>query len=276
MIRKYIFEKVLRGVTKSRDQFMRDFSSKGGEKWDVIYPDKPHDLFLCRMNPPMPEKSRNRVVIYSHGNFQDVSEEEVKMMCRCISEKTNAYVYAYEYPGYVEGYDNDIHDNVELNMIYVSRLAYQSVINIHENVPLNINVVGFSLGAFMAIQMVMFSQMLNHKIENLILVSPFASCISTRTPCYIAESMFKNVDCFDNKKYIARVDCNVFFIHGQKDQIVKTYNSKYLHWLLNKQKRLSISEYIEIEDKKHNDMVLGNKAYDFLSDQICKILFREN
>ena len=231
-IKRYILEQVLRGPAKTREQFEDDWNSASGENWDRCFDNNDTDLFLCRMNPPLSDNPRTNVIIYSHGNFQDVSDTEVKLMCRKISDKTNSYVYAYEYPGYVDTVNYNI-ENAEANMVHTARTACKRVLDMHGEENVDFYISGFSLGAFMAIQMAIYSNIIKREIRRLVLVSAFASCISTRAPCFLSDGIFRTIDCFDNKRYLPKTTCDVTLVHGEDDRIVKAHNSKYLYWLIN-------------------------------------------
>jgi pimeloyl-ACP methyl ester carboxylesterase len=154
-------------------------------------------------------------------------------------------------------------DNGEDLMIAFARLVFINVLNEHRHDNLKIWLAGFSLGAFMATQMAVFSKSVNDnvRVEHLILVSPFASCMSTVAPCCMSHVLFHSFDCFDNKRIITNVNCDkVTFIHGTIDDIVKPYNSKYLLWTLKNRVPKIKTQEVWVKEKGHNDLVVGTHA----------------
>ena len=281
-MKKYILSKALRGPVEPRELFIRRWTRPVSEStpvaWDRVFLDEDTNLFLSRMDPEDGKASECcRIMIYSHGNFQDVSDKEVKSLCRKMSDSLGCYVYSYEYPGYVDSTEARTRNEAESMMLYASRVAVEKVKRLHSDHPkVEFWLCGFSIGSWMAINMAIFMQMSGYGVKHLVLVSAMASCISTRSPCFISDALFKRIDCFDNKDSMQALRCKTTFIHGSKDTIVRPYNSRYLAWKLKMHHpRPSNVEYIEEASRGHNDMVLGAHNQEFLGNLLRRVLLEE-
>lgn len=209
------------------------------------------------------------VVIFSHGNAQDVSDVTVKRVCQHIATKLHARVYAYEYPTYVQTDKCVRPEELESTMAHHSRVVAELIrdrffrsnaskcADTSGSRAVRFNCVGFSLGCFMALHMARFlAETLECRDKRLevecTLFAPFASCLSTAIPPELATRLFKRADMFSNKALIELMSSvvTINIVHGKEDDVVPISNSRYLHKRSNGKVNL-----IEVPGLDHNDIV---------------------
>lgn len=274
-LKAYILSHALRGHTCSRSEFTKNWKGATPTKWDMTVEDA-SEMYLSVMKPRSTTDTVKRVLIYSHGNFQDVSDEDVKYMCRMLSDKLDAYVYCFEYPGYVEGSFFRIESAEDL-MVYRSRMVCEKVRKIHEGRrDISYLFVGFSIGTYMALHMTFYLSKMSEVSLLTILISPLASCLSTVSSCMTADLFLKAVDCFDNKRIISDVKTPIHLIHGAKDDIVKIGHSKFLLSRHHASREQSTATLTEVSDMGHNDLVIGRKGCDFTSNLVKDIVYKHD
>eukprot|EP01016_Furgasonia_blochmanni_P001330 TRINITY_DN10504_c0_g1_i1.p1 TRINITY_DN10504_c0_g1~~TRINITY_DN10504_c0_g1_i1.p1 ORF type:complete len:361 (-),score=58.60 TRINITY_DN10504_c0_g1_i1:62-1144(-) len=171
--------------------------------------------------------SRDRLIIYSHGNASDLGD--VWKFCMSICLLHGADVLAYDYTGYGispnKPSEDEMYKDIEDVLAFAShRLHY----HLHQIV-----LWGYSIGSCPSVHIA-------HKYSNLgglVLGAPLASILSwidqgdtwkllqNLTP---TSGPLKSQDLFDNFGKIDKVDCRMLIIHGTKDGLIPIDHSHIL------------------------------------------------
>lgn len=178
----------------------------------------------------------NRVVLYSHGNAEDLGQKLPyldRMVHACATD-----VLAYEYPGYglSEGAAS------EENCYQAIDAAYRYLAEWLD--PNRIIAFGRSIGSGPTVDLVAR----HRRIRGMVLQSPMESGARAALGA-VASYVGYNLDIFRNYEKIGRVQCPVLFIHGLEDDVVPWEHSKSLH-----SRCARAVDPLWVEGRGHNDM----------------------
>ena len=199
------------------------------------------------------------VILYSHGNAEDVLT--VDSWCRDIAISMEATVYAYDYCGY--GLHRIVKDDVRATQsnIYEDILCVveylQTFYPIHQIV-----LYGRSLGCAPSI----YAARHFPNVRGCILEAPFLTCI--KTVVNVGHLRLLG-DMFPNDKHIQQVTVPLMFIHGRADHVVPFSHSQQLIKLASKSVKI---ESVWVDDAGHNNLfliandVLFRRMKSFLND----------
>lgn len=178
----------------------------------------------------------DRVVIYSHGNAEDLGQRlpYLDMMSKiCATD-----VLAYEYCGY--GLSEGIAS--EENCIMAIDAAYEYLLKLFP--PNRIVAFGRSIGTGPTIDLAM-----RHKeMRGVVLQSPMESCGRAVLGSFTSWIGY-HIDIFKNYEKIDKVTCPVLVMHGTSDEIVPWESGVAIHDACQ-----NPVEPLWVEDRGHNDM----------------------
>lgn len=178
----------------------------------------------------------DRVVIYSHGNAEDLGQRLAYL--DLMSKICATDVLAYEYCGYgiSEGAAS------EENCIASIEAAYQYLLSLFP--PSRIVAFGRSIGTGPTIDLAVR----HPEIRGLVLQSPLESCgraVLGNTASWIGYSL----DIFKNYEKIDKITSPVLVMHGTLDEIVPLEHGIAIHKAC-----INPVEPLWVEDRGHNNM----------------------
>jgi len=178
----------------------------------------------------------DRVVIYSHGNAEDLGQRLPYL--DLLSKICATDVFAYEYCGYgiSEGSPS------EENCIASIDAAYEHLLTIFP--PSRIVAFGRSIGTGPTIDLAMR----HPEIRGVVLQSPPESCGRAVFGNFIPWMAY-HIDIFRNYEKIDKVTCPVLVMHGTNDEIVPWENGIAIHKACQ-----NPVEPLWVEDRGHNNM----------------------
>lgn len=181
----------------------------------------------------MPQRSAKYTVLYSHGNGEDMGEDE--FFYQLIAE-WGFSLFSYDYHGYGTsgGVSNEENLYLDIDAAYLYLTEKQHI------PPSRIIVYGRSLGGGPSIYLAA-----RHPVAGLILESTFASACRAKSVVPILP-----FDRFPNVRRIHAVRCPVLIMHGKKDNVIRFANSKALYRATNSPKMA-----LWIENAGHNDFL---------------------
>lgn len=187
----------------------------------------------------MPQRSAEYTVLYSHGNGEDMGEDE--FFYQQIAE-WGFSLFSYDYHGYGTSGGVSNEENLYLDI----EAAYLYLTEKLHIPPSRIIVYGRSLGGGPSIYLAA-----RHPVAGLIIESTFASACRAKSVLPILP-----IDRFPNERRIPAVRCPVLIMHGKKDNIIRFANSKALYQAANSPKMS-----LWIENAGHNDFreIAGEK-----------------
>lgn len=193
----------------------------------------------------------DRVVIYSHGNAEDLGQRLTYL--DLLSKICATDVLAYEYCGYgiSEGTAS------EENCIASIEAAYQYLLSYYP--PSRIVAFGRSIGTGPTVDLAVQ----HPEIRGLVLQSPMESggrAVLGNFTSWIGYSL----DIFKNYEKIDKISCPVLIMHGTLDEIVPWEHGVALHKACK-----NAVEPLWIEDRGHNNMpneICLRRVREFLDD----------
>jgi len=177
----------------------------------------------------------DRVVIYSHGNAEDLGQRLPYL--DMLSKICATDVLAYEYCGY--GLSEGVPS--EENCILAIDAAYQYLLTKFS--PNRIVAFGRSIGTGPTIDLAMRYP----ELRGIVLQSPIESC--GRAVLGSLSWIGYHLDIFKNYEKIPKVTCPVLVMHGTQDEIVPWKSGIAIHAACKKP-----AEPLWIEDRGHNNM----------------------
>lgn len=155
------------------------------------------------------QKKTNKLMIYFHGNAEDVGS--VMPFMKIIQNSIDWHIIAVEYPGYgvYEG------EPSEETVIRDSERVMQFILKVLKWPLRDIIVFGRSIGSGPACSIAA-----NYRIAALVLISPYTSIRA------IVKDMFGSIfqyiikERFNNLENIAKTKCPTFILHGKRDEII--------------------------------------------------------
>jgi fermentation-respiration switch protein FrsA (DUF1100 family) len=197
----------------------------------------------------VPPVYTNLVLIYSHGNCEDI--EMISSLCEHLAVSLKAIVYTYDYCGYGLHCTMSKIKPSESN-IYADSLTVLDYVSSKHDIK-SIVLYGRSLGTAPAV----YSASKYSDIAAVILEAPFLTCaktvINTKTSRMLLSplGLFGDNALFANEKFIENIESPIFFIHGKKDTIVPFSHSLELMTLSLKSKSIST---LFVDKADHNDL----------------------
>jgi len=178
----------------------------------------------------------DRVVIYSHGNAEDLGQRLHYL--DLLSKICATDVFAYEYCGYgiSEGKAS------EENCFASIEVAYQYLLSLFP--PSRIVAFGRSIGTGPTIELAVR----HPEIRGLVLQSPLESCgraVLGNTASWIGYSL----DIFKNYEKVDKISAPVLIMHGTLDEIVPWEHGLSIHKACK-----NPVEPLWVEDRGHNNM----------------------
>lgn len=180
----------------------------------------------------LPNHSTPQIVIYSHGNFEDLGRVTGRLEAL---RKLGVSVFAYDYPGYgtSEGTPTEASTNEAL------RECYEFVRDELRFAPENIILYGRSVGSGPTMRLAS-----EEPVGGVIVESAFVSAwrVVTRVPLF-------PFDRFDNLSRIDRIDAPVLIIHGANDEVVPFWHGQALS-----DRAAEPKFHLWVENAGHNDI----------------------
>jgi len=177
----------------------------------------------------------DRVVIYSHGNAEDLGQRLAYL--DLLSKICATDVLAYEYPGYgcSEGTPS------EEACLQAIDAAYEYLLE--HFAPNRIIAFGRSIGTGPTIDLAM-----RQPLRGIVLQSPIESCGRAVLGSIIPWIGY-SLDIFKNYEKIDKVTCPVLVMHGTADEIVPFENGQAIHRACK-----NPVEPLWVQDRGHNNM----------------------
>lgn len=194
----------------------------------------------------MPQRSAKYTVLYSHGNGEDMGEDE--FFYQQIAE-WGFSLFIYDYHGYGTSGGVSNEENLYLDI----DAAYLYLTEKLDIPPSRIIVYGRSLGGGPSIYLAA-----RHPVAGLILESTFATACRAKSVLPILP-----FDRFPNARRIHAVRCPVLIMHGRKDNVIRFANSEALFRAANSPKMT-----LWIDNAGHNDFrdIAGEKLPNALAN----------
>lgn len=187
-----------------------------------------------------PEKANGLVVLYSHGNGEDIGN--LMPLLDEVSEK-GIEILAYDYPGYGLSQGKPS----ESGCYEAIDAAYQHLTQELGVEPHRIVAWGRSLGTGPSCYLASTS-----KVGGLLLETPFLSAFRT-----VTEIPVLPWDRFGNLGRIQDITCPSLVIHGKLDEVIPFRQGRKIHKELPEPK-----SFLEIPTASHNDLGLkGGQLY---------------
>ena len=170
----------------------------------------------------------DKVIIFLHGNADDLST--CTSYADWLAQTQFCNVLSVDYPGY--GYSDGSHNTTEDNMYHAAAAVLEFVTNTLKHEQNSVLIFGKSLGTVPAIQL--SSQGFAGRILGLVLVSPLASgarCIlGPQQMSMIPRKMMPFMDRLfaPSIDRIHDVECPIFVVHGNEDELVPVENAHAL------------------------------------------------
>lgn len=169
-------------------------------------------LFVDNPVPKCP-----RILVYFHGNAEDAAGSEHFVIS--VADELDCHAVLAEYPSY--GVYTDLEPSETIiyeNAIFLFDFLVRGL-KFH---PENIFVLGRSLGSGPATYLAA-----HRPVGLLILFSPYKSIqdVAVDHAWFFGRLVGQ---CFRNEEHIGRVTAPVFIVHGQKDDVIKSYHSVHL------------------------------------------------
>lgn len=188
----------------------------------------------------MPNPNSNALLIYSHGNAEDLGmiEEHAESL-----HALGFAVLAYDYDGYgtSEGTPSEQATYDDIHAVYnyaVQKLKFE---------PKQVVLYGRSVGGGPSIDLAT-----KNKVGAIILESPFVSAY--RVVTYYPLFPF---DKYNNLRKINSITAPILFIHGTKDDVIPIWHGKKLYDTYTGSK-----ESYWVEGASHNDIaIVGGSEY---------------
>lgn len=172
-----------------------------------------------KIKPAYPSEA---VIVYFHANGEDI--EQIQDVLEVLSNETNCWVVALEYPGYsvYKGGKSDLPIEEEI-LRDACKLIDHLVVNCKVNLK-SIVLMGRSLGTGVASAVAVKYP----SIAALILVSPFTSIKGIAGHHFGVLGKFLVRDRFNNLENVKHVVSNILLIHGLLDDVVPVSHSSEL------------------------------------------------
>ena len=184
------------------------------------------------------------LIIYCHGNSGDIGTSFIE--CQLLSRNCFCKVLCFEYPGY--GLSNDINNLGERRSYFNIRQAYKYARDKLKYDPKRIIIYGFSLGTGIAFDIACDK---DYPCGGVILQSPFLSIIRT---IYNFKKTYY-FDIFNSCDKAKNCKSKIFFIHGNKDNIVPYVHGRILSQLIPKN---CFYDFYTVNGANHNDILKFN------------------
>jgi len=172
-------------------------------------------------------------------------------------------VICVEYPGYASDCDtttSNEHSFLTQYPLYVLKVME------HEQKTMNkAFAVGYSMGTTMATFFAAHCPL----IRGLILMAPFSSINDVIRDSYNGlQGMFG--ERFPSKKWITKVKCPIFIIHGTRDKTCPFWHSVDMFWMAHASQAAPYRELTLVENVGHVDLCRGNQCFVFLKHMLDK------
>ena len=188
----------------------------------------------------LPNSAAALTLLVSHGNGEDLGDDRYWIE---DLHRIGFSVLAYDYAGYgtSDGSPSE-------KAFYEDELAaYDYLVHELATPSEKIVIFGRSVGSGPAVYLAA-----RRRVAGLILQSPFLSAFRVLTHIPILP-----FDKFPNYKDITRIQCPVFIIHGEADQLIPAWHGKRLFELAHDPKK-----YLPISRAGHNDLdMIAGPAY---------------
>lgn len=178
----------------------------------------------------------DRVVIYSHGNAEDLGQRLVYL--DQLSKVCATDVLAYEYCGY--GLSEGVAS--EENCVLAIEAAYEYLLALFP--PSRIVAFGRSIGTGPSLELAVR----HPELRGVVLQSPMESCGRAVLGNFTSWIGY-HIDIFRNYEKIDKVACPVLVMHGTIDEIVPWHSGVALHDACQKP-----ATPLWVEGRGHNDM----------------------
>jgi len=192
------------------------------------------------------EESSKVVLLYSHGNAEDLGGLEYAL--KELHRHLKINVVGYDYSGYGTSLD-DNKQRIDNPQEYY---CYDNVWAVYHHIKKNykdpeIIVMGRSLGSGPATHLASRGLKRTPEVKGLVLQSPLLSAIRVvmKVPFTLPLDIFPNID------KIGKVEVPVYIIHGKLDQVVPVHHGMQLQELVKEKFK---QEPFFIEGKGHNDI----------------------
>lgn len=191
------------------------------------------------------EEPSNTVIVYSHGNAEDVSM--TFPWAKHLARRLNVDVMCYDYTGYGTNYNaasnETVYDNCKSVLAYIRKehLNYTKII-----------LYGRSIGTAPAIY-----GAVNGGVHAVILQSAFCSIVTTQLPAFMKKYVPRCLDMMFNDEMLQKCTAPTLLIHGKKDKVVPFSHALQLA------KRPCVWGSCWIEEGGHNNM---ESSYE---DEMC-------
>jgi len=176
----------------------------------------------------------DRVMMYSHGNAEDLSNLNGAML---LYRSLGYTVVAYDYPGYGHSGGTPTVDGATQALLAV----IQTVSEDRNLEPNQLTLFGKSIGGGPTIAAA--SQV---PVGGLILESTFTSIFNVPFPYFSLP-----LDSYPNAKLLASITCPVLIIHGTQDTVIPPHHGTNLYQAANNPKRL-----LNLTDVGHNNVLM--------------------
>jgi alpha-beta hydrolase superfamily lysophospholipase len=175
----------------------------------------------------------DRVMIYSHGNAEDIGNLDWVMP---LYQGLGYTVVAYDYPGYGHsGGTPSVQGSIDALLSVI-----QTVSEDRNLTPDQLTLFGKSIGGGPSV-----AAAAQVPVGGLILESSFTSIFQVLLP-----SLRLPLDSFPNARLLKNVSCPVLIIHGTRDEVIAPSHASRLYEAANDPKRL-----IWMEGGGHNDIL---------------------
>jgi len=164
------------------------------------------------------------VIIFSHGNAEDLGATESWLSE--LSRSLQVDVVGYDYSGYGHSTDANnlpIAQPSELFCFEDVDAVYKYLVEVQHKEPSHIIAMGRSLGTGPTCEIAS-----KYPIGGVVLQSPLLSAIRVvlKTPITLPMDIFANI------QKIQRIQCPVFIIHGEMDEVISVEHGKTLYRLI--------------------------------------------
>mmetsp|Transcript_4135 Transcript_4135/g.12428 ORF Transcript_4135/g.12428 Transcript_4135/m.12428 type:complete len:659 (-) Transcript_4135:1916-3892(-) len=188
----------------------------------------PSVMLQCRQRPP------KYTLLLSHGNMEDLGIAASDASAYCDELGCDIFIYEYTGFGISQGRPSELDCYADIVAAY-DYLFHEAQIP-SEKIVLFGRSMGSGPSVFLA---------RHRKVGGMILVAPFLSCARVVQNFKVTPPF----DIFSNIDRIGKVDCEILFIHGRKDQVVPVEHSTELA-----RKAPNVAIPLWIEKAGHNNV----------------------
>lgn len=197
------------------------------------------------------EESKNRedgLIIYLHGNKGDVNRA-ISQARSMIGHGESILIPDYRGFGKSDGY---IHS--EKHMMSDMQAVYDYALTMYREDQ--ISIVGYSLGSAMASYLAA-----HNKPKQLVLVAPFTSMLDMKNKFawFIPDFILKYH--LHNDEYLASIDCPIYMMHGEEDELIPASMSRTLQEINPDKIRMMI-----VPNERHRSVIFCNELHMLCDD----------